>query len=247
MKILTLLLVSLSFIQIKGDKHSIIIEFSKSKIGCGYVWGATGQMLTESKLKAFAKNGHVNINICKKWIGKQVFDCAGLVRAAFEKIGIQLLKGATLQWNQRNFWEQKGKISALPKDKVCVLYQGDGKHMMHTGIYIKNGEFIHANGDKYGVVKGSIGGFKWTHWAIPKGLYPPPKPKEMCTSFPCKARVANASGKVNVRKGPSKGQGLVTKIKVGEIVEVSSGENGWFKISYGKYNGYMMGEFLEKA
>ena len=232
MKILTLLLVSLSIIQIKGDNPSTIIEFAKSKIGCGYVWGATGQMLTESKLKSFARNGHVNINICKKWIGKQVFDCAGLVRAAFEKIGIQILKGATLQWNQRNFWEQKGKISALPKDKVCVLYQGDGKHMMHTGIYIKNGEFIHANGDKYGVVKGSIGGFKWTHWAIPKGLYPPPKPKEMCTIFPCKARVANASGKVNVRKGPSKGQGLVTKIKVGEIVEVSSGENGWFKISY---------------
>ena len=248
MKILALLLVSLSIIQIKGDNASKIVEFAQSKVGCGYVWGATGQILTESKLKAFARNEHVDYNICKKWIGKQVFDCAGLVRAAFEKIGIQLLKGATLQWNQRNFWEQKGKISTLPKDKVCVLYKGDGRHMEHTGIYIKNGEYIHAGGSKTGVTKQNMSGSKWTHWAIPKGLYPPPKPKEMCTSFPCKAKVVNASsGKVNVRKGPSKGQGLVTKIRNGEIVDVSSGENGWYKISYGKFNGYIMGDFLEKA
>ena len=74
MKILALLLVSLSIIQIKGDNASKIVEFAQSKVGCGYVWGATGQILTESKLKAFARNEHVDYNICKKWIGKQVFD-----------------------------------------------------------------------------------------------------------------------------------------------------------------------------
>ena len=53
--IITIILLSLSIIQIKSDKPSQIIEFANSKIGCGYVWGAKGQILTQSLLQSFKR------------------------------------------------------------------------------------------------------------------------------------------------------------------------------------------------
>ena len=77
-------------IQIKSNKASQVIEFAKSKIGCGYVWGAVVEILTPEKLKYFVRRHpeHVKPDIAKKWMGMQVFDCAGLVHASFATVGI---------------------------------------------------------------------------------------------------------------------------------------------------------------
>ena len=77
--------------------------------------------------------------------------------------------GATSAWGKTS-WESKGEIANYPKNKVCVFYQESRGKMLHTGIYIGNGEFIHAKNLKEGVVKEKMPG-KWTHWGIPKGLY----------------------------------------------------------------------------
>ena len=86
--IITIILLSLSIIQIKSDKPSQVIEFANSKIGCGYVWGARGQVLTQSLLQSFKRQhpDHVDESIVKKWLGKQVFDCAGFVHCAFQTV-----------------------------------------------------------------------------------------------------------------------------------------------------------------
>ena len=77
-------------IQIKSVKASQVIEFAKSKIGCGYVWGAVVEILTPERLKYFVRRHpeHVKPDIAKKWMGMQVFDCAGLVHASFATVGI---------------------------------------------------------------------------------------------------------------------------------------------------------------
>ena len=77
---------------------------------------------------------------------------------------------ATSAWRGTS-WKSKGGIANYPKNKVCVLYKQRFGRMEHTGIYIGNGEFIHAAGSATGVVKEKMPG-KWTHWGIPKGLYP---------------------------------------------------------------------------
>ena len=160
--ILILLLFSLT---LSSEQASKVIQFAKSKLGCGYVWGTSGMTLTKQNIKKFQGNAHVDINIVKKWIGKQVFDCAGLVKAAFNTVGIRMASGATSAWGHTS-WAKKGEINNYPKDQVCILYRRGNGRMQHTGIYIGNGEFIHAKGSREGVVKEKMPGH-WTHWGIP--------------------------------------------------------------------------------
>jgi len=100
---------------------------------------------------------------------------------------------------------------------------------------------------------------KWTHWGIPKGLYnggdPSPKPDPKTDpkpstpgSFPFQAKVtASSGGTVNLRKDANKSSRILMKIKLGETVTVTGEEGGFYKITYGTTNGYMMKEFLNKA
>ena len=238
-------------IQIKSDKASQVIEFAKSKIGCGYVWGAVGEILTPEKLKYFVGRHpeHVNPDIVKKWMGMQVFDCAGLVHASFATVGIELNKGATSIWGQKKLFKKTGKINTLPTDKVCILFRedkDDKTKMAHTGIYVLNGDFVHAAGSKEGVQPGKMSRSTWTHWALPKDLYEEII-VEVCSSYPCKGKVANAdSGRVNLREGPDKSKKMIMKINVGEIVTLNSYQDGWYYITYGKNSGYMMADYIVK-
>jgi hypothetical protein len=252
--ILPLLILSLVNLQINCDNASKVVEYAKSKIGCGYIWGSTGQTCTQALINRLAGNGHVDPKIVKKWIGKQVFDCAGLVSRAFQQVGIRMATGATSAWKGTS-WQSKGTISNYPKDKVCVLYREGSGRMQHTGIYIGNGEFIHASGSKTGVVKEKMPG-KWTHWGIPKGLYSgndssqkqdhdKPVPPG---SFPFQAKVtASSGGTVNLRKSASTNSSIIIRIKLGETVTVTGEESDWYKITYNSANGYMMKKFLLKA
>ena len=250
--ILALLILSLVNLQINCDKASTIVEYAKSKIGCGYIWGTSGQICTQKLIDQKALNGHVDPKIVKKWIGKQVFDCAGLVSKAFQQVGIKMVTGATSAWKVTN-WQSKGTISNYQKDKVCVLYKEESGRMQHTGIYIGNGEFIHASGSKIGVVKEKMPG-KWTHWGIPKGLYASPSFDPIPIPIPIpilpgnQAKVIAPSGKnVNLRKNPSKNSAIVLKINLGETVTIIGRENDWYKVTYNSTTGYMMKEFLNRS
>ena len=171
--ILLFLLSSLYFIQVKGDKASTVVEFAKSKVGCGYIWSGEGQKLTQTLLNELAAQypDHIDKSVVRKWIGKQVYDCSGLVYKAFQQVGISIYHNAQTAWKNTN-WAQSGPISNYPRDKVCILYRynsNQGK-MSHTGIYIGGNQFIHAKGSEYGVVKETMPS-TWTHYGIPKGLY----------------------------------------------------------------------------
>jgi len=248
--ILALLILSLVNIQINCDKAAKVVAYAKSKLGCGYIWGTSGQMCTQKLIDQKKSNGHVDPKVVKKWIGKQVFDCAGLVAKAFQQVGIKMATGATSAW-QRTSWEIKGGIANYPKNKVCVLYTEGKGRMQHTGIYIGNGEFIHAAGSSTGVVKGKMPG-KWTHYGIPKGLYengvtPSPKEPETPIASGSKAKVTAASGgTVNLRKSASANSAVVLRIKLGETVTIIGEENDFYKVTYKSATGYMMKKFLKK-
>ena len=169
--LLSLLLCLLITFQIKADKADDVVKFAKSKLGCGYVWSGYGQKLTEALLKQLHNKypDHVDTSICKQWIGKQIYDCSGLVQKAFETVGINLIHNADSAWKNTN-WVSKGTISNYPKDKVLILFKNNGRSMSIQGVYVGGGEYVYCKGPVYGVVKGAMPG-PWTHWAIPKGLY----------------------------------------------------------------------------
>ena len=256
-KILSLLLIFIGIIGIKSDKADQVVNFAKSKLKCGYVWGSSGQILNEQNLKEFMKNGHVDEKRVRKWMGVQVYDCASLVVAAFNSVGIKIKSGgATSSWTKTD-WLKKDTINTLPKDKVCVLFrEGEGK-MQHTGNYIRNNLYIHAKGSDDGVKLENLSGSRWTHWAMPKGLYDDKDTEtpsivigddKTCASFPCQAKLVATSGStVNFRKSNSKSSTILARIKLGTIVTVTGESNGWCSVTYNNMNGYIMSEFLVKA
>ena len=50
---------------------------------------------------------------------------------------------------------------------------------------------------------------------------------------------------VNVRSGPSTGDGVVTQLNAGTVVELISLNNNWYKISYEGVSGYISGDYVK--
>ena len=71
--IIYLFLFSICFIQMKADKASTVINEANSRANkCGYVYGASGETLTEESLKRL-KKAHPNGWECKFLIVQDLF------------------------------------------------------------------------------------------------------------------------------------------------------------------------------
>lgn len=57
--------------------------------------------------------------------------------------------------------------------------------------------------------------------------------------------VAQKGGTVNMRSGPSKKNRIMVQIKLGETVTIDKPGEEWAQITYNKFTGYMMSEFLD--
>jgi cell wall-associated NlpC family hydrolase len=152
------------------QKQKDVIDWVLSKKGSGYAFGSSGQRLTKKLYEELRRKYGKNFNNnTKKWLYKEVYDSAGLVKKAFEQAGIKLPHGATSSWKNGD-WKEKGDIKHMPSNQVCVLYRRGKDGMVHTGIYLGNGKVIEAKGADYGVVETSLKDGHWTDYAIPKGL-----------------------------------------------------------------------------
>ena len=163
-----------------------LIDWSKSRIGCPYIFGNTGQICTpKERLRVIANKPEYRdaiTNNCPvlsgklptcsgcKWEGKQSYDCRGLTREAIRAVtGRPVMgAGATSQWKDDSNWTQKGPIAEMP-DLVCLVFTQKGNTMSHTGIRIGN-TAIHASGHISGVIESRMPR-SFTHYAIPVGLY----------------------------------------------------------------------------
>ena len=79
---------------------------------------------------------------------KKGFDCAGLVRRAFSAMAIELPRTAAAQFRQGCIVE---RAELQPGD--LVFFRNTYKRgISHVGIYIGNGEFVHAASGRRSVV-----------------------------------------------------------------------------------------------
>lgn len=79
--------------------------------------------------------------------GPNNFDCSGFTKYVYEKVGINLPHFAS---SQINYGKKVNRNELLPGDLVFFSFYG-GSDIQHVGIYIGNGEFIHAS-TKRGVI-----------------------------------------------------------------------------------------------
>ena len=175
-------------------KAEIAKEWALSRVGCPYLMGGTGQICTvayrqarmtqypdyATKMKNNCQRLKSNKTTCEgcKWYdseagkGKRAYDCAQLARWCMNYVGITLVSGANSQWNQ-TAWAEKGPLSNMPKQMLCLVYRWDEdkKRMGHVGIYLGDGTVVHAKGHDYGVVHQELSSKDFTHYGIPAGLY----------------------------------------------------------------------------
>lgn len=170
-----------------NEKAWKVTQWALARVGYPYVMGGTNKQCSPSYRKARAQqypgsaanikkycpvlSGTLKNCIGCKYEGMECFDCAQLTRYALQYVGIELVSGATSQWNKTK-WAEKGKISALPSEKVALVFRQDNSSTMgHVGIYTGDGYVIHAKGHKDGVVREKLESVKFTHYGIPAGLY----------------------------------------------------------------------------
>lgn len=175
-------------------KPDIVRAWCAQRVGCPYIYGATGQPCTPAYRKARAAQypayaAKIERNCLRlsgkaascagcRWAdpatneGRPAYDCAQLSRRAMEAVGIPMVSGANSQW-ERTQWAESGTINNLPADRVCLVFRWDADKngMGHVGVYQGDGTVIHARGHDWGVMRQNIGDVRFTHWGIPAGLY----------------------------------------------------------------------------
>ena len=184
-----------AMIQKGATKAEIVRSISKACVGWPYVFGAWGEICTPAGRRRRARDEHPTIvSACQVLNGKKstcdgckwnlpvrMFDCRGFTDWCLKQVGIDLQgEGATSQWNTKANWVLQGKISEMPRDRVCCVFvQKSGTSTMsHTGLYLGDGSTCEcSNNVQYFETMKS----KWTHYAVPAGLYddtPTPQPPD---------------------------------------------------------------------
>jgi len=173
------------------EKADIVWQTALACVEWPYVFGARGEYCTVQNRHARYSDEHPTIRTkCQgydsgscsgcKWYPKservRCYDCRGFTYWCLKQVGVIINGGgATSQWNTEANWAAKGEIGTIPKDTVVCLFVKKGAKMEHTGLGYNNETCECSNGVQHFTTRKA----KWTHWAVPAGLYgstPEPSP-----------------------------------------------------------------------
>lgn len=144
----------------------------------GYVLGTFGQILDENlleyKLVQYPNSVPGDESLIRKtWMSGRVADCVGLIKGYvwynadtgtidYGACGLPDVDAGGMY----RLASVKGTINTMPDIPGLAVYIM-GKHI---GIYVGNGEVIHAMDTAHGVVKSKLSAGSWTHWLQVPGI-----------------------------------------------------------------------------
>lgn len=155
----------------KNNLDLVQWAIAAEKAGWGYVWGTYGQVLTKDLLNAKLEqypdelSGLENF-IRENWLFGRTADCVGLIKGygwfdpktgkiGYATNGMPDIGSDTMYANA----SEKGTIDTIPEIPGLAVWKAG-----HIGIYIGNGEVIHASGTTVGVIRSDLDDTGWTHW-----------------------------------------------------------------------------------
>ena len=101
-----------------SSKIESLIAYAKTKLGCRYVWGATGP---------------------------STFDCSGFVGYCLDSVGVNAPRTSAAM-SQVTSWDKISKANLQRGD--LVFFHSSSAYVGHVGIYLGDGQFIHASSGK---------------------------------------------------------------------------------------------------
>ena len=152
----------------------------------GYVYGTYGEVLTESILTAKASQypeqvGNNEEFIRSHWLGVRTADCIGLIKGYAwyncDTGQIDYRSNGVMDMGSDSMLDmatEKGTIDTMPDIPGIAVWK-DG----HIGVYVGDGQTIHAANTELGVIMTPLEKSSWTHWLkIPYISYDEPIEKE---------------------------------------------------------------------
>jgi 3D (Asp-Asp-Asp) domain-containing protein len=137
------------------------VNLAVSKVGDGYVWGARGEMLSPSKLTYFENTyGYDHYHAvgpgadASAWLGKQVFDCGGLVIWCLRQLN--LLSSSQDYDAQGIFNDLCAEIARADIQPGDLFFRQEGGAIYHVGIVVSTTQVVEAKGTYWGVVLSDI-------------------------------------------------------------------------------------------
>ncbi|ELC8441218.1 C40 family peptidase [Clostridium perfringens] len=128
--------------QVNQSKYEKVLSVMKAQIGSPYIWGGSGEVLTQSLLNSLRKSfpdqaarGFYDIPSSYLNGNYRAFDCSGLMQWSFRQAGVSI--GRTT-WDQINNGYEVSPSNAKPGDLLFFSNLG------HVGMYIGNGQWIEA-------------------------------------------------------------------------------------------------------
>ena len=111
-----------AFAYTQEDINSMV-DLAKTKEGCCYVWGNTGQ--------------------------NDTWDCSGFTQWLYKSIGIQIPR---CSYEQDDCGLEVSVTDIKKGDLITFITSNrNNGDVTHVGMYIGNGQFIHARSSKYGI------------------------------------------------------------------------------------------------
>jgi cell wall-associated NlpC family hydrolase len=129
---------------IRSDFLSVISGYNPTKATKG---GSPAPSKTGNELVDYAL-GYVGYEYQYGGMSpKTGFDCSGFASYVFKNFGVTLTRNSAGQY--KNDGTKVSKDELAPGD---LLFFGSGKSVGHVGIYMGDNEFVHASGERVGVV-----------------------------------------------------------------------------------------------
>jgi hypothetical protein len=149
-------------------KATDFVSAVQKQVGNGYWYGCYVPMIgTEALLAYKAKQYPVQytadyITRSRKWLGKPVTDCVGLVKGVVWQADFQGKYQAASDLSANGMYAKcpvKGPISTIPEKPGLVVWK-DG----HIGVYVGNGVVVESRSVEWGVARTFLKDRPWTNW-----------------------------------------------------------------------------------
>ena len=140
----------------------------QKQVGNGYWYGCYVPMIGTEALLAYKAKQYPNvysatyISASRKWLGKPVCDCVGLVKGVVWQAEFQGKYQAASDLSANGMYAKcavKGPIATIPEKPGLVVWK-DG----HIGVYVGNGVVVESRSVEWGVVRTFLKDRPWTNW-----------------------------------------------------------------------------------